>query len=54
MLQNFQEPLQLIHNKLRSKGREGGKKTVRQPCKGQLLARKAERGKGNQAHQFCR
>lgn len=46
MLQNFQKPLQLIHNKPRSEGREGGKKTVRQPCNKQLLARKAERGKG--------
>lgn len=25
MLQNFQKPLQLINNKARSKGREGGK-----------------------------
>lgn len=50
MQQNFWKPLQLMHNRPRSKGRQGG----RQPCIGQLLAAKAGRGKEGQTYHFCR
>lgn len=50
MQQNFWKPLQLMHDRPRSKGREGGG----QPCNGQLLAGKAGRGKESQTYHFCR